>query len=102
MTMNYETASIEELLERLRNEGRFPAKPKIRRFEVEADYDHTGDPALFIWVLLEDDTPEEEQRWADVKPIEETIREAVFASGDPRWPYVRFRTEAEHLELTRP
>src|SRR5687767_3742426 len=99
--MNYDTAGVSELLERLRDEGRFPPTPKIRRFEVEADHDHTGDPALFIWVLLDDGTPEEEFRWSALRPFEEAIREAVFASDDPRWPYVRFRTEAEHRELTR-
>ena len=78
-----------------------PDSPRVVRIELEEGFDSTGDPALYIWVLLADDTPDEEQTWQKVREIRRIIRETLHDAQEERWPYVRFRTESEHRELTQ-
>lgn len=84
-------------LERLREQGAFPAKPAIKRFDVVPDHDSTGDPAYYIAVLLDDDTPEEDLSWEKTKPIERLVFDSVVRGPDEPWPYVRVIREREYL-----
>lgn len=77
-----------------------PDSPRISRIEIQDGFDWAGEPALYIMVLLEDDTSPEDRTWLKVKPIDRAITNAVFESGDERYPHVRIRTESEHRELT--
>lgn len=95
----HDTRHLLEELNRLRRN--FPASPRVNRFEVQEGFDSTGDPALYIWVLLRDDTPPDEQTSDKVRPIKERIVRALREAGESRWPYVRFRTEAEYQEMVQ-
>ncbi|HEX6987061.1 MAG TPA: hypothetical protein VF170_16905 [Planctomycetaceae bacterium] len=88
---------VRETLERLREQGAFPEKPVIKRFEVVPDYDSTGDPAYYISVLLDDATPDEDLVRDKVKPIERLVFDSVVRGPDEPWPYVRIVREREHL-----
>jgi hypothetical protein len=83
------------LLERLRDRGAFPDRPAIRRFEVYADNDSTGDPAYYINVLLDDDTPEDDLAREKTRPIEDLIFEKLYRGPEDRWPYVRIIRESD-------
>jgi hypothetical protein len=75
--------------------------PRVVRIELEEGFDSTGDPALYIWVLLDDETAlDDDVTWQNVKQIDRTIRETLRGADEQRWPYVRFRTESEHRTLT--
>lgn len=95
--MSDESDAVREKLERLHQQGAFPERPVIRRFDVYADNDSTGDPAYYVAVLLDDATPEEELTWEMVQPIERIVFDAVFKGPDERWPYVRVVREREYF-----
>jgi hypothetical protein len=87
--------AVRRLLERLRDRGAFPERPVIRRFEVQADHDYSGDPAYYITVLVDDATPEEDLVRAKTRPIEDLIFEKLYHGPEDRWPYVRTIRESE-------
>ena len=87
--------AVRKLLERLRDRGAFPERPTIRRFEVQADNDYSGDPAYYITVLLDDATPEEDLVREKTRAIEDLIFEKLYHGPEDRWPYVRTIRESE-------
>jgi hypothetical protein len=92
-------AQIEKRLTALKR--KLPPSPKVVRFVVEDRPDHAGEPAVFIWVLLDSGSTREELSHAKLAPIDEAVTAEIMARNDPRFPHVLFRTEAEHLELTQ-
>lgn len=88
---------IQKVLRRLK-----PKDPPVARVEVQEGYDSIGDPAWFIWVLLPNGTPESDQTLKKLWPIEEAIVDDILSTGDPHWPYVRFRTVEEYAEISGP
>jgi len=92
--------TVEQIEKRLNKlKAKFPRSPKVVRFVVEDGRDWMGEPALYIWVLFENGTPESEQTLEKVWPIERLIADDIFARKDPRFPYVRFRTDAEYEDM---
>jgi hypothetical protein len=79
--------------------GRRPAELAELRFNTGLD--QTGDPGLWIWAILTDDTlVDEDQFFAQTERVRKRL-DAVARSLEPsRWPYVRFRTVSEQAELT--
>ena len=67
------------------------------RFETGSD--STGDPAIWIWAILED--------WAttgeEFGPLTRSIRELLFDTSEQiepeLWPYIGFRGQSEQAEL---
>lgn len=90
-------AQIEKRLNALKR--KFPRSPKVVRFVIEDGRDWTGEPSLYIYVLLDSDSPPAELTHAKLAPIDKAV--AAELKDDPRFPFTRFRTEAEHLELTQ-
>jgi hypothetical protein len=77
---------------------RHPFPEYVHDFAVRIGNDSTGDPAVWIWVIIKDEVggkgfikrvPEVEQR------IETALRRARIKL----WPYVHFRTESEQHDL---
>ncbi len=65
------------------------------------DTDWTGDPAVFIWVILRDDVAGSSGIAEHTKPIRSTIVQALRDAEIGRWPFLRFRGQAEQEELDR-
>ncbi len=65
------------------------------------DTDSAGDPAVWIWVILQDATAESAAFPACTEPVRSTIAQALREAEIDRWPYVRFRGESEQVELDR-
>lgn len=57
----------------------------------------SGDDAVFVRVVLRD--REGDYRLKDVKPIADTIRAAVRATGAELFPYVRYMRESDEAEM---
>ena len=95
--MRDESDTVREKLERLHQQGAFPKSPIIRRFDVYADNDSTGDPAYYIAVLLDDATPEEELTPDTLRAIDRIVFDAVFKGPEERWPYIRVVREQDYF-----
>jgi hypothetical protein len=70
----------------------------VTDFAIRAGLDSTGDPGVWVWVIIKDEA-------ADLKfreQVAETRRQvdaAIHEADIGRWPYIRFRTESEQHEL---
>lgn len=71
----------------------------VLNWEFELGPDSTGEPAVWVWVIVDDAAGEEEGFTKAALKLEEQIREALLAAGVARWPYVRFRTATEQRAL---
>ena len=91
---------VGELLrpDRLRADFELPDRPKILDIMSTLHIDSTGDDPLRVWVILDDDTKEDERPRAATKSIERAIREALTAEDIALFPYVRYRTKSEYDE----
>jgi hypothetical protein len=74
-------------------QGRLPAWVKELRFETGNDA--SGDPALWIWVEVEDVAAKKDVLTANFEQVRELLEGAVRSLGVERWPYIRLRTVSE-------
>jgi hypothetical protein len=71
----------------------------VSRVLTKIGTDSTGDPAVWIWIILPDSSFEDASSSSEHKKLREWAANAVRASGVQHWPYVFFRSEAEQTEL---
>lgn len=77
-------------------------------YRFRTGLDSTGDPAVWIWVILRRGTPVEQAAFERLQVIAEQIRSNVLEAstggslpylgppfGPPLWPYVNFQREEE-------
>lgn len=70
----------------------------VRDFAIKIGDDSTGDPAVWVWVILAE--PVEGPRIVEILREMQTGVDAVLRRLKiDRYPYIRFRTEAEQREL---
>ncbi|MDE0704146.1 MAG: hypothetical protein F4114_04390 [Rhodospirillaceae bacterium] len=68
----------------------------VSGWQVETGLDWVDDPAVWVWVLLED----EEVEAAALDRLQEVIRDRVrLLTGPAVWAYVRFRGASEMAQL---
>jgi hypothetical protein len=98
--MSHQTLPTDEEVQKIRKvlEGiDFPTGVVSWRFEVGEDW--TGDPAVRIWLLVDEDTVQKKEVNRVTMASEQMIRDALTAASIQRWPYVRVRSEAEQRAL---
>jgi len=68
----------------------------VSKWEVDTGTDATGDDAVWVWAILEDDTFDQLSGDALAR-LRESIRNAVSRAAErpEPWVYVRFRTLSE-------
>jgi len=79
--------------------GRLPGYVRGLRFETGEDA--SGEPALWIWVELDDEAVEASDFSEKTKLVRDTIVRAVAEQAVGRWPYVRFESASERAESQR-
>jgi hypothetical protein len=77
---------VRATLERLRR--KLPDAITGLRFEQGPD--STGDEAIWVWVEIPDDAPDEVWSWESRQQMRDAIRGAIEAVGLEPWVYVRF------------
>lgn len=63
---------------------------------VELDVDSTGETAVWIWIIVADDT---ELAADDVSSLRNALRAELRRADVELWPYVRIRTRSEQAKL---
>lgn len=71
---------------------------RVSRVVTRHIIDSTGDPAVWIWIVLEDESLLEDASRAELERIREQAQQTARSYGD-EWPYVTFRTSAEQREV---
>jgi hypothetical protein len=67
----------------------------VRDFSLTLDHDLDGDPAVFLWVVIDDDAFERPDFFEQRDEARKWITDALAAEGIERWPYLRYRGVAE-------
>lgn len=70
----------------------------VSRVVTRRGTDATGDPALWVWVILEDENLLRGDRRSEIEQIRLWAQSAA-SSVLPEWAYVTFRTEEEQREV---
>lgn len=73
--------------------------PAVRTWDYELGLDSTSDPAVWLYIFVDDQTAASDDFLGLTLEIEGKIRDGLGAAGITRWPYFRFRTESEQREL---
>lgn len=72
---------------------------EVLTWDIEFGTDSTGDPALWLWIILEDRAADGVEFAALTAGVREQIRRALRDAQIERWPYIRFRTASEEQEI---
>jgi hypothetical protein len=72
---------------------------EVLTWDIEFGTDSTGDPALWLWIILEDGAANDVEFAALTAGIRDQIRRALRDAHIESWPYVRFRTASEEQEI---
>jgi hypothetical protein len=72
-----------------------PPIPRTVGMHFDVGTDEAGDPAVYVVVLLDEGTRDEDWTSEKLDPIAQTIRAALRAAGVSRWPYVRYSKPSE-------
>jgi len=67
----------------------------VRELRFETGEDANGDPAVWIWVFIEDDAARKEVFAENARVVREALMGILRSLEDDRWPYIRFRTVSE-------
>jgi hypothetical protein len=65
--------------------------PNVHRFDVDFGEDSTGDPAVWIWLTVDDELQPSPQSIAGLNSFVTDVRSDILRAGLRHWPYVRFR-----------
>lgn len=79
---------VSESVENAAKRGRLP-KQVHPDFRLEFGEDSAGDPAVWIWFLVDNDRPSQEETKQAVD-LTDDIQNAVLQSPARHWPYVKY------------
>ena len=76
----------------------------VRELIFETGFDVSGEPALWIWVEVDDKALDEKEILRRFDSVREELRTAAFRICPERWPFIRLReaSEREASEEVRP
>ncbi|HEX9904641.1 MAG TPA: hypothetical protein VGA77_06725 [Propylenella sp.] len=74
--------------------GRHPLPPSVREVQYSFGEDSTGNPAVWIVYVVEDDQDPSQRRISELNELATTVRNEILRSDIERWPYVQFRPAA--------
>jgi hypothetical protein len=75
-----------------------PPKPHVRAIEAEDYVDWTGDPALRIWVEIDEDTTDEELLNGEaIMELTDAIHTSLQKKGITLFPYISFTKPSERF-----
>jgi hypothetical protein len=93
LSADEEARRIREVLEGVE----FP--PGIVTWDFAVGADSTGDPAVRIWLFLDEDVVRRKEVSRVMTAARQRIHDALAAAGIQRWPYVHARTPEEQRAL---
>jgi len=76
-----------------------PARPRVVRLEWRPHEDSLGEDSLKVWVILSDDTRDEELK--ETFEINRTIRDNLRKHGVSLFAYIRYALETEYKAMQK-
>ena len=75
-----------------------PPKPRVLSIEAEDYVDWTGDEALRVWVVIDEDTTDEElQNGKAIIQLKMAIHDSLLSKGITLFPYTRITKPSERF-----
>jgi hypothetical protein len=65
----------------------------VHRIGFRCDLDSTGEPAIWIVFVADDDLHPSDEKLAAIKRLGDQIRSEILQSGSERWPFTRIEVE---------
>lgn len=93
LSADRETQKVGEVIESI------DLSPGVVTWKFEIGNDSTGDPAVWIWLYVDEEVLSRKEISRVTTVIEQKIHDALIAAGVERWPYVHVRTPAEQRSL---
>ena len=90
-----EEQRIKEALEAVQQHSK--SWKRFKNLTYELTEDSTGDESLDCWVLLDNETTDDEITSQETQIIKNEIRENLFQRKVTRFPYVYFARESEYV-----
>jgi hypothetical protein len=81
--------------------GAIDRPPFVTEIRHALDTDAAGEPAIWVWVVLEDDTADSAEFFERSEVVKSKIVQSLREAQIDRWPYVRFRGQSEQADLDR-
>lgn len=91
------SVALQRLLDHL--EAHKPAG--VQRYVVRVGEDATGDPAVWVWVILEGPWPGYDEREKLLQALREQVGQVWQPGAEPPLVYVYFRSADEQREVER-
>jgi hypothetical protein len=73
--------------------------PNVQKLIHLFDTDSTGDPGIWVWVILKDEVAERPTFFEETDEIRGRIEIALRRTGLRRFPYIHFQTVSEQREI---
>jgi hypothetical protein len=70
----------------------------VKGYDVEFGSDWEGDPAVYVWLVVDDDLRPSEEKLERVGRFMDDVRQALLDAELSHWPFVRLR--ATHASPT--
>jgi hypothetical protein len=86
---------IRDALKLSKLKTKLPKNPRVVDIRVEEYVDTSGDDALRVTVVLDEDVEVEKLRGEDIIAMTREIRRRVRDQGIELWPYVQFAKQSE-------
>jgi hypothetical protein len=83
--INREEKIVREIL------TRWTLPSNVHGFEIDFGEDSAGDPAVWIWLTVDDEIQPSDQSIAGLAQFVRGVRNDLLRAGLRYWPYVRFR-----------
>jgi hypothetical protein len=81
---------------------KLPPRPRVRAIEVEDYVDWTGDEALRVWVVIDEDTTDEElSNGQAIIDLKSAIHDRLLSKGITLFPYIFLTKPSEQRAAER-
>jgi hypothetical protein len=74
---------------------KLPLSPAVVGIRVEDHVDHTGDPSLRVWVMVDEAVDAEKLSGASVSQLKSAIRQRLRENGITEFPYIILAKQSE-------
>ncbi len=71
----------------------------VVRYDCEVGTDSTGDPAVWVWLIVTDEATKDDRVFQSLGPLRNAIMQSLRARGVDSWVYLSVRTVSEQGEL---
>ncbi len=86
---------VRDVLKLSELKAKLPTNPRVVDIRVDEYVDTSGEDALRVTVILDEDVEVEKLRGEDIRALTREIRNRIRERGIELWPYIEFAKQSE-------